>query len=201
MYYRLIALDRRRLPASCRFEGRASARIHSGGLLLDPAGLRPDLGRAILQLNHVLGGIESQRFLMSEAYVWVSKGSLHVARALPLLAKDEAAYVRDPGPGDPVVYFSGIVNGRRLKLIAEASNEGNDGFLTAGSVLSFEMAPEDPITDEWWFSVAPGQPMVIEYGAPGPMEDEALDGLIEAEYEAARRAAWERLREAWRAPA
>ena len=191
MFFRLTAVDDLLLPCPIVIAGHEYVVVH-GGLLLEPPLSSGDDGgeldgHSVLKFfgNPSPDGIDGLLASSSEPYRLDPSGQLLISR-------------RD-GNANVEARFSGTYEGMWAHLFAEAGS----GFLRAGTRLTLQAAPEDPITRAWAATFDFGPPW-IQSLEPRHQDDPVALAEIQrflAAAEPARiQAAAERLESAWRAP-
>jgi hypothetical protein len=193
MFYRLLAIDGRTLPAPLVI-GDTEYRVVHGGLLLEPpreSGHTSTEGLGIINFfgplrgdpDELLGG-------SSEHYRWPASGILDFSRA------DSTVGSR----------FSGALAADKLELVAEPPS----GFVRVGTRLELVASPDSPIPAAWdrTFDFGPPRFQVIDPVSLQPVDPALLPPdvvsvmheRIRASEPARQREAASRLEAAWRAP-
>lgn len=181
MFYHLTRYDGRALPTTCQLDQRTFT-VASGGLLLEPGGAgRP--GYAILQLFPPRDSSRRSGLLLlcSESYRWNVRGELEIFRDVP---EDTC--------------FRGTAVEGCLVLTPNAGAQ----TLATGTTLTFQAAPDAPVTAEW-AALFDFEPVTVRLLDPAQMDDEHVREVLRAHIEE-EEATWvqeasERLKRAWRA--
>lgn len=191
MFFRLIAVDDLRLPCPMLIAGHKYLVIH-GGLLLEPPSAssadRGELdGHSILKFfgNPSPDGVDGLLAASSEPYQLDANGQLLISQ-------------RD-GNANVGARFRGTFQGTSVQLSAEPGSE----VLRAGTRLTLQAAPEEPVTLGWaaTFDFGPPSfhPLDPRY-QHSPVVLAEVQRLTSGEEAARIQAAADRLERAWRAP-
>jgi len=190
MFFRLDAIDDRRLPCRTLVDGHEYDILRGGLLLEPPVGSRQTSeahdGHSILKLfgNPGSAGRDGLVVASMEPYRFAGPGRIAIARRT----------------SEHGARFRGAMDGDVLQLWAEPDG----AFLVADTRLTLTAAPGDPITDAWTNTFNFGPPMVqpVEHWRQDdPAVRAQIDRAIAAAEPARLRAVQERLENAWRAPA
>jgi len=193
MFFRLLAIDGRTLPAPIVIDD-AEYRVVHGGLLLEPpreSGNTSTEGLGIINFFGPLSGDPDELLGgSSEHYRWPVPGTLDFSRAGSAVGSR----------------FSGVLAADKLGLVAEAPS----GFVRVGTRLELVASPDSPIPPAWdrTFDFGPPWFQVVDPASLQPIDPARLDpDVISAMHESIRAsqpvrlsAAASRLQAAWRAP-
>jgi hypothetical protein len=193
VFYRLLAIDGRTLPAPIVI-GDTEYHVVHGGLLLKPpreSGHTFTEGFGIIKFFGSVSG-DTVEFIgsSSEHYRWPAPGVLDFSRA-------------DSTVGS---HFSGVLVADKLELVAEAPS----GSVRVETRLELVASPDSPIPAAWdrtfdfgppWIQVV--DPVSLQPVDPALLPAEVISAMhesIRASEPARQREAASRLEVAWRAP-